>query len=191
MAGVACQKTHRARCPVRLGSSRSGGSALIRSRNGTDLTLAFPELAAAVEALPSGEGEVLFDGEIVLWIEGRLAFEKLLTRINRKPPSAARLARELAASYVAFDLLHHRGASLVDQPYARRREAQTPLFARLQLAPPWTLCPASTDPEEIGEWLAQDACGVFRHLVRMVRVRPDLAPTDAPPASAGREPAAR
>jgi ATP-dependent DNA ligase len=48
---------------------------------------------------------------------------------------------------------------------------------------------APTVVAEFSGDLAQDARGVFRHLVRLLRARPDLDPADAPRASAGRDPA--
>ncbi|MBR7828766.1 ATP-dependent DNA ligase [Actinospica sp. MGRD01-02] len=130
------------------------GRVLVRSRRGTDLTAAFPELEAAAAALPATCGEILLDGEIVLWFGGKLAFDKLLSRMGRKRASAVRLAAELPVNFVAFDLVHLDADDLRAQPYARRRAKLVELFARLELAPPWTLCPASADPDEIASWLA-------------------------------------
>ncbi len=48
---------------------------LLRSRQDTDMTAAFPEVRSAVLAqLPEDTG---LDGELVVWESGRLAFERL------------------------------------------------------------------------------------------------------------------
>lgn len=130
------------------------GRVLIRSRHGTDMTTGFPEIAAAAAALPEDLGDVLFDGELVIWQTGRLAFEPLLTRLGRTPANARRMAAASPASMVIFDILH-----LHDQPtttliYRERRALLEELFDGPQpLRPPWTLCPASEDPADIDTWL--------------------------------------
>ncbi|MFH8533537.1 hypothetical protein ACH4GE_34580 [Streptomyces tendae] len=55
---------------------------LLRSRKGTDLTAAFPEIAdAALAQLPGDTG---LDGELVVWEGERLAFEPLHQRMVRR-----------------------------------------------------------------------------------------------------------
>ncbi|MFJ1751287.1 ATP-dependent DNA ligase [Streptomyces sp. NPDC088116] len=142
-----------------LVAHRADGRVLLRSRRGTDMTAAFPEIAAAAAAqLPE---EVLLDGELVVWEKDRLAFERLVQRMNRRGPAAARLAVESPAHFVVFDLLH-RGATLQNRPYAERRAALEDLFATQRLGPPWTLCPktAVTDLDTIRTWLSWSVAGV-------------------------------
>lgn len=67
------------------------GLVMLQSRNGADLTLAFPEIAAAASAL--GEGLVL-DGELVVPFEGRLHFGQLQHRARRRGRGAAVAAVE-------------------------------------------------------------------------------------------------
>ncbi|MFW3470073.1 hypothetical protein ACN24M_01005 [Streptomyces microflavus] len=52
------------------------GRVVIRSRRGTDMTAAFPEITRAAASLPAGV-EFAMDGEPVVWEEGRVAFERL------------------------------------------------------------------------------------------------------------------
>lgn len=73
------------------------------SRRGKDLTRSFPDLAAAAAAqLPAG---IVLDGEAVVWNSGRLDFDALLRRSNAGATALTRMAHELPASYVAFDVL--------------------------------------------------------------------------------------
>ncbi|MEV0604671.1 ATP-dependent DNA ligase [Streptomyces sp. NPDC050315] len=130
---------------------------LLRSRHGTDLTPGFPELVAAAAALPY---DIVLDGEVVIWAEGRLAFEYLNRRLNRCPATAARLAEQHPAHFVAFDLLHQASADLTVRPYAERRAALEALFADHHLGPPWTLCPMTTDVDIAREWLSWSAVGI-------------------------------
>ncbi|MFF4384574.1 hypothetical protein [Kitasatospora sp. NPDC001547] len=76
------------------------GRVELRSRRGADLGAACREIRqAAHDKLPAGNG---LDGELVVWEEGRLAFERLQARGAR----AAASAREGPAHFAAFDLLH-------------------------------------------------------------------------------------
>lgn len=82
------------------------------SRRDTDLTLAFPEISAAADMeLPD---DTVLDGELVIWHEGRLAFELLQSRLNSTPAKAARQAADCPAHYVAFDLLGPPGGGHAD-----------------------------------------------------------------------------
>lgn len=131
----------------------SDGRVLIRSRHGIDLTSGFPEIAEAAKVLPAQAGDVLFDGELVIWHEGRLAFEPLQSRLGRTAATARRLAASAPASLVIFDLLHAGGQSTADLRYRERRALLEGLFTDLHLEPPWTLCPASSDPAQVATWL--------------------------------------
>ncbi|MFE7981135.1 hypothetical protein ACFUZA_02975 [Streptomyces cellulosae] len=53
------------------------GNLVPRSRQGTPLADAFPELRAAAAQLPD---RTVLDGELIVWEGGRLAFEPLLDR---------------------------------------------------------------------------------------------------------------
>lgn len=73
------------------------GAVEIRSRQGTLLSPGFPEITAAARTLPA----VILDGEIVIWHDGRLAFERLLRRLNRRPASVEAEVRSSPAHFVA------------------------------------------------------------------------------------------
>jgi ATP-dependent DNA ligase len=135
------------------------GGLLLRSRRGTVLTRAFPELTSASMAAAWPRGAVA-DGELVVWHEGRLAFERLTERLNRRPGTVARLAATAPANLVVFDLLHDGDRPLLDRPYAERRAALEELFTYRRLGPPWTLCPATTDEATAREWLDWSTVGM-------------------------------
>ena len=132
------------------------GTVVIRSRRGTDMTAAFPEIAAAAARLPADIG---LDGELVVWDHRRLAFERLQGRLNRSAASAARVAAQWPAHFVAFDLLH-LGEDLTRWSYVRRRAALEQLFADHALRGPWVLCPSTTDPDTAASWLAWASVGM-------------------------------
>jgi ATP-dependent DNA ligase len=135
------------------------GRVLLRSRQGTDMTAAFPEIRdAALELLPHDTG---VDGELVVWEAGRLAFERLQHRLaRRRGVGALAAARTWPAHLVVFDVLRLRGVDLTAWPYVRRRAALEALFAEAALSAPFMLCPSTTDPATAREWLSWTAAGL-------------------------------
>jgi len=99
-------------------SSSSGGVRLI-SRNGNDITGAWPELTTP----PAGRDLVL-DGEIIaLNARGLPDFRVLAERIHvRKATAVARLAERVPTTFMVFDLLRHGGEDLTARPLTERRE---------------------------------------------------------------------
>ncbi len=100
--------------------SRPGRISFI-SRNGNDVTAAYPELRALNRAL--GSHEAILDGEIVAFDEqGRPSFQALQPRMHLRGEAAVRrLAQARPVTYVLFDLLWLDGHSLVELPYTERR----------------------------------------------------------------------
>ncbi|HET9170414.1 MAG TPA: hypothetical protein VFN97_13305 [Actinospica sp.] len=123
------------------------------SRRGVDLTSAFPEVVRAAATLPDALGDVVLDGELVVWNAGQLDFKLLLARQGRRQRPIGELAAEHPASYVAFDLLHLAGHDLIGERYDVRRRGLERIFTEHELAPQLTLCPSSGDPAEIELWL--------------------------------------
>ncbi|GGP84539.1 ATP-dependent DNA ligase [Streptomyces calvus] len=137
-----------------------GGQVLLHSRNGTDLTAAFPEIRdAAVAQLP--HDTAFLDGELVVWESGRLAFERLQQRLaRRRGTGALAAARARPAHLVVFDLMRRGSTDLTPCPYSRRRAALEELFAERRLTAPLTLCPSTTDPDTAREWLTWTSAGL-------------------------------
>ncbi|MFJ4895037.1 ATP-dependent DNA ligase [Streptomyces sp. NPDC088788] len=133
------------------------GRVELRSRRGTDMRTAFPEIVAGATQLRDGTA---LDGELVVWEEGRLAFERLQHRMQRRGAGAARAAGEWPAHFVAFDLLRLSGNDVTSWPYRRRRAALESVFSARRLTAPWTLCPSTTDQDVANEWLTWGAVGM-------------------------------
>ena len=98
------------------------------SRNGNDVTPAWPELSRS----PLGERDVLLDGEVIaLNDRGVPDFRVLQHRMHlRSPRDAERLSGTIPATYMVFDLLRLDGEDLTREPLERRRE----VLAGLDLA---------------------------------------------------------
>ncbi|MDQ0605407.1 hypothetical protein QF037_009752 [Streptomyces canus] len=96
------------------------GRVAVRSRNGSDLSAAFPEIEEAVRRLPD---DTAVDCELIVWEAGRLAFERLQQRMHHRDAAAARAALEFPAHLVAFDLLRVHGSDLTGRPFSDRYAA--------------------------------------------------------------------
>ncbi|WP_426621891.1 ATP-dependent DNA ligase [Microbacterium sp. As-52] len=117
------------------------------SRQGKNLTRAFPELVAAAAQLPSG---VILDGEAVVWSDDRLDFDALLRRTNGSSSTVAKLSRAQPASYVAFDIL-----AIADRDArALRLDDRRALLEELarEWSPPLNLSPVTADAAEAAQW---------------------------------------
>lgn len=98
------------------------GELALNSRNLNDFTAAYPELAGAVGPAYGGQ-ECVLDGEIVgLDENGRPDFMLLQNHGTGR----------VKVSYFVFDILRLGGKSLLDRPYAERRE----LLEKLEPANP-------------------------------------------------------
>ncbi len=106
---------------------RDKAAVALQSRRQRPLGRFFPEVEAAVAALPVAP--FVMDGELV--IRGA-AFDTLQMRLHPAASRIARLSREHPATFVAFDLLAEEGGvSLLDTPFAERRAALEALFDKI------------------------------------------------------------
>ena len=138
---------------------RSGDDVVLQGRGRSsaaasdivDLAYAFPELvAAAREQVPAG---TIIDGEIVVARAGRLDFTALSTRLRPRSEAGggniARLAAELPAMLLAFDLLW-ADHDLMAQPFSTRRTHLEHLAASWR--PPLLLTPTTRDRAVAQSW---------------------------------------
>ena len=93
----------------------------ILSRNGNEITEAYPELSGLRAAL--GSRRVILDGEIIAFNgDGRPSFETLQSRIHLRGEQAVRReAERTPVTLMLFDLLWLDDRSLVDLSYEKRR----------------------------------------------------------------------
>jgi bifunctional non-homologous end joining protein LigD len=99
------------------------GAVTLTSRNGNDLTPAYPELQVLAERVDSRGGAVL-DGEIVAVDEkGRPDFGLLQTRMGlTRPRDVTRATKGAPVKLLLFDVMRAEGRSLVKDEYDDRRE---------------------------------------------------------------------
>jgi bifunctional non-homologous end joining protein LigD len=98
------------------------GAARLITRNGLDWTDRFPDLAAALAALPARTA--LLDGEAVVFDrEGRTSFQALQGALGRKRSA-------VAVHFAAFDCLYLDGRDVRAAPLLERKQLLRALLAR-------------------------------------------------------------
>jgi DNA ligase 1 len=106
----------------------------IWSRGEELVTDRFPEVAAAMQALPNG---TVLDGEILVWKDDAPApFALLQQRIGRKTLTK-KILTDVPVTFMAYDLLEQAGVDVRDQTQTQRRGALEVLAAEhaLRLSP--------------------------------------------------------
>jgi ATP-dependent DNA ligase len=133
---------------------RAGDEVELRAKSGKPLGRYFPDLLAALRALPVDRFVV--DGELTISVDGRLSFDALQLRLHPAESRVRKLAAETPASLVLFDcLLDAGGRSLLEAPLSQRRAELEALFARFKHARAVQLSPGTEDVNEARAWLAQ------------------------------------
>jgi ATP-dependent DNA ligase len=126
---------------------RDGDEVELGSRNERPLTRYFPDIVeAAKQALPS---RCVVDGEIVISRDGRLDFESLQLRLHPAESRVRKLAAEIPAELVAFDLLAEGDDDLTTLPFSDRRSR---LESGVSETASVHLTPATRDVEIAARW---------------------------------------
>jgi len=127
---------------------RDGDEIFIQSRDEKPLNRYFPELIDPLKAqLPE---RCVLDGEIVIAHDERLEFEALQMRLHPAESRVKKLAGEIPASVIFFDILCENDLSLCDMPFAERRARLESLLAGA--TPPLHLTPATRDRDTAADW---------------------------------------
>ena len=127
---------------------RDGEEIFIQSRDAKPLDRYFPELAEPLKAqLPE---RCVLDGEIVIAGAGGLEFEALQLRLHPAASRVKKLAGEMPASVVFFDLLSEGDRDLQTMPFRERRLELESVLAGAE--PPLHITPATTDRDTAADW---------------------------------------
>jgi ATP-dependent DNA ligase len=120
------------------------GELALWSRNGRPLLRYFPELRPLGELLPPHSA---LDGEIVIARGGQLDFDAMQTRLHPAESRVRKLAGEIPATFVAFDLLLWDGEPVHERPIEERRSELERVGAGFSLSP------VADDPAQGRDWL--------------------------------------
>lgn len=118
---------------IRAQGIKRADQVFIWSRGEDLVTHQFPEIEAALQALPNG---TVLDGEIIGWQDDQpLSFNYLQKRLGRKRV-AKKLMAECPVRFIAYDLLEHQGKDIRQQRLCDRKSLLIDLLG-------------ATDPREI------------------------------------------
>jgi DNA ligase D-like protein (predicted ligase) len=97
------------------------GSLMLHSRSLRDITSLFPEI---VEPRIINQSFWAIDGELIcLDADGRPSFELIKRRLVLKSPGKIlHYSKTTPAIYMVFDLLYHKGETIMTEPLCKRRE---------------------------------------------------------------------
>jgi ATP-dependent DNA ligase len=127
---------------------KDGDEVRLQSRNRRPFERYVPEIVPFLAAqLPD---RCVVDGELVVVIDGELAFEALQQRLHPAESRINRLAAETPTSYIAFDLLALGDRDLQREPFIERRARLEQALADVE--PPIYLTPATTDRATAIDW---------------------------------------
>jgi ATP-dependent DNA ligase len=121
-----------------------GNELALWSRNGRPLLRYFPEVRPLGDLMPPHSA---LDGEIVIVREGGLDFDAMQMRLHPAESRVRKLAGEIPAIFVAFDLLLWKGKPVHELPIEKRR-------AELEkVGDGFELSPVSDHVEQGSDWL--------------------------------------
>ncbi len=127
---------------------RDGEEVVLGSRNERPLTRYFPDVVEAARAqLPERS---VIDGEVVIAGQGGLDFDALSQRIHPAASRVTMLAREMPASFVAFDLLALDERDLRQVPFFQRRAELESALESVEA--PVHVTPLTADPQVAKSW---------------------------------------
>ena len=130
---------------------RDGDELFIQSRDEKPLDRYFPDLVEHLKAqLPD---RCVLDGEIVIARDGGLDFEALQLRLHPAASRVKKLAGELPASVVFFDLLAEGDDDLRGEPFRERRAKLEKLLRHAK--PPLHVTPATKDRKVAADWFSR------------------------------------
>ncbi|MEC3918796.1 non-homologous end-joining DNA ligase [Nocardia sp. CDC160] len=121
---------------VRIIAVCEAGACTLLSRNGNDVSAAYPEVVGALKGL-SGKGSLILDGEIIAADrDGAPSFGLLQRRMHVARPGE-QLVAEVPVRFFVFDLLRVDGVDVMGETYLERRAR----LAEVALPPPISMPP--------------------------------------------------
>jgi ATP-dependent DNA ligase len=134
---------------------KAGKSVELRAKSGKPLARYFPEVVRMLGAL--APDRFVLDGELVIEVDGRLAFDALQMRLHPAESRIRKLAKETPARLVIFDMLAAPdGPITIDRPLHQRRRLLETFMAEAAISKSFVISSATSDVATAEAWL-QDA----------------------------------
>jgi ATP-dependent DNA ligase len=110
----------------------------------------------------------VLDGELVIPVDGQLSFDDLLMRLHPAESRVRKLAAQIPATFIAFDLLENEsGTSLLDEPLHVRR-AELEKFAARNFRGDILLSPWTMDRDVAEQWFKDSGGGLDGVMAKLV-----------------------
>jgi len=132
-------------------ATKDGDAVNLTAKSGKPLSRYFPEVVAHLAGLKPDR--FILDGELLIQVKDRYAFDALQMRLHPAESRIRRLAAETPAIYALFDmLLTPKGEDLRALPLAKRRAALEAFHAKVGDGG-IPLTPGTRDPALAQSWL--------------------------------------
>ena len=133
---------------------RDGDELILQSKGARPLGRYFPEIVKALLALPFQS--FVFDGELIVPVEGVLAFDHLQMRLHPAESRVRKLAAEHPARLAIFDLLvEDKRRDLTSRPLSERRPMLEKMLRPVTLGSCLQLSPAVDKIAQARRWLSR------------------------------------
>lgn len=131
---------------------KTGTSVDLRAKSGKPLGRYFPEVVAMLSTLAADR--FVLDGELVIEINERLAFDALQMRLHPAESRIRKLSVETPARFVVFDMLAApEGPVVIDRPLRQRRHLLEAFMSEAGIAKKFVISPATSDLSAAEAWL--------------------------------------
>jgi ATP-dependent DNA ligase len=138
---------------------RAGNEVELRAKSGKPLARYFPEMSAALRGFQVSR--FVLDGELAIPVGETFAFEALQMRLHPAESRIKKLAAEIPAVLILFDLLRAPdGERLLQTPLIQRRSALDAFFQSIRREYPVRLSPYTRNIVEARGWL-DASCGAL------------------------------
>jgi ATP-dependent DNA ligase len=149
---------------------KAGKAADLRAKSGKPLGRYFPEMVAMLSAV--GAERFVLDGELVIEIDGKLAFDALQMRLHPAESRIRKLAAETPARFVVFDVLATAdGAVVMDRSLRERRGLLEAFMAEATIQKRFIISPATSELAAAEAWLRDAGHGATDGVVAKALAR--------------------
>jgi ATP-dependent DNA ligase len=143
---------------------KAGAAVELRAKSGKPLGRYFPEIVSLLAA--SAAPRLVVDGELVIELAGRLAFDALQARLHPAESRIRRLAVETPAQSILFDiLLAPDGTNLIAAPLRQRRRDLEALAQAIAAPGKLILSPMTRERRLAKRWLNDAGHGALDGIV--------------------------
>jgi ATP-dependent DNA ligase len=133
---------------------KAGDVVELRATSGKPLGRYFPEIVTLLREVPAAQ--FVIDGELVIELQGRLAFDALQMRLHPAESRIRKLAAATPARLILFDMLAAPSGMISIDKSLRERRTNLEMFMRKATVPKrLVLSPVTIDHAKATRWLTE------------------------------------